>query len=99
MSHPVTEIAERSPEAAGLVFQIVTASMDANHRTMDALYEQERELRQAYEVLFDDVLGRLDDAHMGSAREYERAIQPLRMGVYGRVSELADRHRQNTEEN
>lgn len=39
MTHPVTEIAEEAPEAAGLVYALVTASMDANFRTTDRLLD------------------------------------------------------------
>lgn len=95
MAGEVGQIAKQSPEAAGLVFDLITASMDASNRTMDTLYEREREHRQALEVLIDDVLDRLYDAHMGSAREYETAVKPLRDGIYGRMSELAARHRES----
>jgi hypothetical protein len=35
----VAQIAEESPEAAGLVYGLITASMDANNRTLDALLD------------------------------------------------------------
>jgi len=95
MAGEIGEIAKESPEAAGLAYDLITASMNATHRTMDTLLEREREHRQALEVLIDDVLDRLDHAHMGSAREYEQAVKPLRVGIYGRMSELAARHREN----
>lgn len=78
--------------AFSLMGEILTASAAANFRTMDRLYEGERERRQALEVLIEDVLERLDDAHMGSAREYEQAVRPLRFGVAGREEALAARH-------
>lgn len=93
----VTAIAEESPEAAGLVYQIITASMDANNHIIDQLYEAERRRRQALEVLIDDVLANLENAHMGSAREYERAVAPLWRGVIPGPEEdaMAARHRDN----
>ena len=79
-------------EAGGLVLDIVTASMNSNFETMDRLYEGERRRRQALEVLVDDVLGRLETAWGGTAREYEKAVRPLRFGA---SDALADRHAEN----
>ncbi len=94
MTNPMIEIAQESPEAAGLIHQILTASSQSIQKTMDSLYEQEREHRQALEVLIDMVLESLEAAHMGSAREYEKAVAPLRRGVHGRISFLASHHRE-----
>lgn len=78
-----------------LITQIMGASAASNFRTMDTLFEREREARQALEMLIDEVLDRLDRAHMGSAREYETAVMPLREGVWGRMAELAAKHPEN----
>lgn len=86
--------AEMSDDAKALALMgtLVTASMDANFKTMDRLYEDERERRQAWEVLVSDTLIRLDTAWGGTVREYEQALRPLRNGIYGRSEELAARH-------
>lgn len=61
-----------------LAMQLVTASMDSNFRTMDALYEDERQRRMALEVLLDVFLDHADAAYMGTVRQYEEAIDILR---------------------
>ena len=88
----MSETPKGEDRAMELVTTLVTASMDANFKTMDRLYEDERERRQAWEVLVADTLGLLDRAWGGSAREYEQALIPLRNGIYGRSAELAALH-------
>jgi hypothetical protein len=72
-----TEPTERE-SGLELAMSLVTASMDANFRTMDTLHEGERKHRMALEVLIDVFLDHAAAAHMGTVREYEDAIDILR---------------------
>lgn len=95
---PVAEIARESPEAADLVHQLVTASMNANFETMDRLYEMERERRQALEVHIDNVLAAFGRVSGGSAREYEEVVNHLTHLPAGeRQQTLAAQHHENAE--
>lgn len=89
------QIGEESPDALALVGSLLQASAQQNLATMDRLYESEKRRRMILEALIDETIDRLEDAHMGSAREYERAVRDLRFGGHGREGELLARHREN----
>jgi hypothetical protein len=79
-----------------LIYDIVTTSMNANINTMDRLYEQEKERRQALEVLIEDVLDHADAIWGGTTRDYENMLNRLRRGVpFDKQDEFAARHREN----
>lgn len=65
-------------EAGPMVLDILTASMSANAKTMDTLYESERERRQALEVHIDHALAMFEAACGGTVREYEACVKFLR---------------------
>lgn len=88
----VTAIAKESPEAAGLVFSLVAASMDANNRTIDTLMEVYRTQWMAREVQIAEFLRAAEVAFGGTVREYERAIDLLRYGTGETDEQLAERH-------
>lgn len=90
----VTEVAKESPEAAGLIYGLITASMDANNRTMDTLYDRERERRMALEVRIEEFVDRAARSWGGSTREYETLIDTLRYPALD-DHEYAARHREN----
>lgn len=88
----VAEIAQQSPEAAALVYAIVTGSMNANNHVTDQLLEVERVTRMAREVQIQEFLAAASAAFGGTVREYEGAIDILRFGTGETDEQLAARH-------
>lgn len=88
-------VLSEAAEGLNLIGQLMTASMDANIRVIDNLYEQERNRRLALEVHIQQCLKYFDQIALGTVREYERGVSMLSKYYfsYDEETAMAERHR------